>query len=566
MIDVIWLSLHEERPCRGYWDMDLIEQWLDEDYFAHHEVIGKEQARGVFTYSDGAIVVLPARYHSADVDSLNELFSTKEWIFLILVGDEAETFPSQLVRHRNKIIYQQTPHQGAHINVDQFIPLGPSKGTRQAISAARNSTDVPELDWFMSGQNTHIRRKLCFESLGKIAEFTQTDHKFNLLETEGFTQGFEHGEYLKLMANTKVAPCPSGVAVVDSFRLYEALESGALPIADGQDPKGGSAGWWPFLFGEMPPFPIVTDWGDLKGHIDRAVSTFPKPQNESFAWWQLTKRNLKKQFHKDLGKLSGHTMTGVDDVITVLVPTSPIPSHPDTEIIDETITSIRHHLPEAEIIVMIDGIREEQSSRQQDYNEYVRRILWKTNHEWKNCTPLLFDSFHHQTGMTRQALKIVDTPLLLFVEHDAPLVIDHEIEWETIVGIMQYSDNVDVVRFHHESHILDVHSHLTLEDVKPHYLGPPQLDPPLTATAQWSQRPHLASVSLYRHMFDNYFSYEARAMIEDKIHGVLATGFKERGKPAWNEFNLWMYTPEGNIQRSYTTDGRKTDPKYDMVF
>ena len=94
MIDVIWLSLHEERPCRGYWDMDLIEQWLDEDYFVHHEVIGKEQARGVFTYSDGAIVVLPARYHSADVDSLNELFSTKEWIFLILVGDEAETFPS----------------------------------------------------------------------------------------------------------------------------------------------------------------------------------------------------------------------------------------------------------------------------------------------------------------------------------------------------------------------------------------------------------------------------------------------------------------------------------------
>jgi hypothetical protein len=36
--------------------------------------------------------------------------------------------------------------------------------------------------------------------------------------------------------------------------------------------------------------------------------------------------------------------------VTIVVATSIIPSHPNTDIIDETIKSIRHHFPSNEII------------------------------------------------------------------------------------------------------------------------------------------------------------------------------------------------------------------------
>ena len=43
--------------------------------------------------------------------------------------------------------------------------------------------------------------------------------------------------------------------------------------------------------------------------------------------------------------------------ITIVLVTSVLPSHPNTDIIDETIKSIRFHFPDNEIIMQIDGLR-----------------------------------------------------------------------------------------------------------------------------------------------------------------------------------------------------------------
>ena len=69
--------------------------------------------------------------------------------------------------------------------------------------------------------------------------------------------------------------------------------------------------------------------------------------------------------------------------ITIVVVTSVLPSHPNTFILDETISSIRSHFPDNEIILQIDGLREERMSRKLDYDEYKNRVLWKCLHEWK---------------------------------------------------------------------------------------------------------------------------------------------------------------------------------------
>jgi hypothetical protein len=77
--------------------------------------------------------------------------------------------------------------------------------------------------------------------------------------------------------------------------------------------------------------------------------------------------------------------------VTIVVPTSYIPSHPSTKIIDETIKNIRFHFPNNEIILQIDGIREEQKQYEDQYNEYKNKVLWKCLHEYKNILPIIFD-------------------------------------------------------------------------------------------------------------------------------------------------------------------------------
>lgn len=243
---------------------------------------------------------------------------------------------------------------------------------------------------------------------------------------------------------------------------------------------------------------------------------------------------------------------------TVLVPTSPIPSHPDTRIIDETISTIRTHL-DSEIIIMIDGIRDEQLYLKEQYQEYIRRLLWKCNNEWENVIPLLFEEHQHQANMTRKALQLIKTPLILFVEHDTPLTPDRDINWDSVED-MVLSEEANMVRLHHEALVLDVHKYLMIGE--PEYT----FKESYWRTYQWSQRPHIASTEFYRRILEQYFPPSAKTMIEDRMYGVLEEAYRHRGKMGWDEFKVWMYYPEGDIKRSYHIDGREGEQKYEETF
>lgn len=163
--------------------------------------------------------------------------------------------------------------------------------------------------------------------------------------------------------------------------------------------------------------------------------------------------------------------------------------------------------------------------------------------------------------MAREVLKRVKTPMLLYVEHDTPLTPDRPIPWEKLAySIMDGTANV--IRFAHESHILEEHKHLILSENENHHGAM------MTKTQQWSQRPHLASTAFYWHMIGTYFNPASRTMIEDVIHQIVEMDMRQGGEQAWFNWRIWIYTPttdpDGSILRSYNLDGRKDDPKFDM--
>ena len=237
--------------------------------------------------------------------------------------------------------------------------------------------------------------------------------------------------------------------------------------------------------------------------------------------------------------------------ITIILATSIIPDHPNTTMIEQTINDLRVHLPDNEIIMQIDGLRDEQLGRKKDYDEYKNRILWKCLHEYKNILPIIFDYHSHQTTMMKKTIKLIDTSVMLYVEGDAPLTPDVEIDWKKCLDMIELG-NANTIRFHHESEIPDSHQHLMMG-----------LENGFMKTAQWSQRPHLSTVKYYKDVVLP-FSNE-RTFIEDNFHGKVQDDifpYNTFSQEGWNTHKLWIYHPEGQIKRSYHLDGRQGTRKY----
>lgn len=229
------------------------------------------------------------------------------------------------------------------------------------------------------------------------------------------------------------------------------------------------------------------------------------------------------------------------DQITAIIPICPMPSHPSGEVLDEVLAQIRARLPDIEIILMFDGVSPTLMHLKDQYEQYKQAMLWKINNELENVTPLVFSEHMHQSLMTKKALEIVRTPLLLWSEQDTPL--HNDIPFEAIAEVIK-AGYANTIRFSHEASILDVHKDLFLDHEPQEILGVP-----LLRNKQWSGRPQLASTDFYRTIAAKYWDEQPR-FIEHIMYGkVIEAGFEE--------FRLHLYAPAGTLVTSKHLDGRR---------
>lgn len=545
VIPVLWVDAHP--LC---WDEAMVDAvlsgrgWSTGYDFAHQVCTDIDQAAEFFAGRDalGGIVVIPARYHVEDIDSINALLAGLPWCLVILTSDEERVFPVDKLDHPNMVVWVQTPHDTDR--VDWVLPVGWAPQVPELLAGMERP--VKE-GWFFAGQVNHDRRKACVEVLRGLPGG-------RLVETPGFTQGLAHDEYAAGLAGARAVPCPAGPETVDTFRVWEALEAGCVPVVDQFAGRTGDQWWyWP-LVAPGAPFPQIADWAQFPSVLAEIESDWPRRANRCSAWWQGWKRQLAVRVSDAVRGLSG-VMPQPGDV-TVLIPTSPVESHPDASLIEQTIASVRHWLPDAEILVMCDGVRPEQEHYRARYEEYLHRLLWLSGTEWARVLPVVHDVHLHQVEMTRRVLDLVRTPLVLFAEHDCPLVTDEHIDFPALTAAC-LSGEADLIRLHHEALVLPDHEHLMLDREPQDVAGAP-----LLRTVQWSQRPHLASLAFYRRLLAEDFPEGYIGMIEDKAHGVVESAWRDFGLAGWNRYRLWMYSPPGQIKRSYTLDGRGADPKW----
>jgi len=513
MANITYLSIKSSVPAKKgeYWDQTFIDDMLED--------IGE---------SDRHVFIIPGKYQGdeASMKLINHKFSKYDKILVFIHGDEEGRFNVKNITHPDKIVYSQCGNGGF------MFPLGYTPTTRKILKEI--GYRQKDMNWFFAGQITHSRRQLCAEQLRGLKNG-------NLVETDGFTKGIPQEDYLESMAEAKTVPCPSGVISVESFRLYEALEAGCIPIADNISPmKSYSESYWNKVFGGVS-FPTFNNYKELPEYIETTVN-LKDYGSFVFAWWINKKHQIREQLKKDLG-------IAKSDMVAV-VPVSPIKSHPDTSILEETLKSIRIHT-DCPIIVTFDGVREEQKEMEPAYREFIKRMLWKINFEYKDILPVIFGKHNHQSGMMRTVLNQIDVPMILYVEQDTPLTPDRDIDFEKCKDYIR-SGKSNVIRFHFEEVIPKPHKHLMVGEVEDGF----------QKTIQWSQRPHLASQEMYR-IIMGLFSENSNCFIEDYAHGVLQDLWNEQGMAGWEKWRVCIYHPEGGIKRSYHTDGRDGGKKYD---
>jgi hypothetical protein len=231
-------------------------------------------------------------------------------------------------------------------------------------------------------------------------------------------------------------------------------------------------------------------------------------------------------------------------MITTLIPTSPIPSHPSTAILDETISNIRRYTDDL-IIIMADGVHSSLKHRKDAYTQYLNQLPDR----YKNTALWQFGGHQHQARMTRAVLETITDDIIMFCEHDTSPIGD--IPFQEICDLVRDSEEINYVRFNIFEQIPKEHGYLMLGAETHNEI-------PLQRTIQWSQRPHIAKKAWYQDILNMHFGKEDRTMIEDVMHSVVQVEYDKKGR---DTFGLAIYTPEGNQLRSFHSDGRGKDEK-----
>lgn len=297
-IRVIWASYHDDAINRGYWDQGILEDMFNrEGQDWEHLTDFKSHPKDA-----GAVVVLNGRMHAQDIETINSDLAKLRWVVLIITGDEEAVFPFEEIKHPLLRIWMQLPRMNRHNDVSQKLPNGPRPKTRELLK--QDGFKEKTQDWFFAGQINHDRREQCAHEL-RLFQEDQTFPNGTFIPTDGFgAEAINHEDYVNHLAMTKIALCPSGIETPDTFRLYEALEAGCMPVVDAFSTRNQSHGFWQYLFGEDPPFPILPYWSDLPALMPELLRDYPHNANKASAWWQLKKRNLYNKLIDDIKEVS----------------------------------------------------------------------------------------------------------------------------------------------------------------------------------------------------------------------------------------------------------------------
>lgn len=261
------------------WEWD----WVREIF---QNVDYREIKDGNFTIvKDRAIIVIG---HSDKLDGYLSQFKSKNYTYgIVHIADETYSNPTQSYENA-AFVYRNYWHKKYVVQPQvKCFPLGYKTGFwknyPKQIKEARNR----KYTWSFAGQINKSTRQDMISNLKKIS-------KHFIYETQSFAdpQALSTEKYRNLLLDSIFVPCPRGFWNLDSFRVYEALECGCIPIVEKQP-----LDYFTKFYGNHP-FLSVNSWNEapsLLQHLLNHPELLEQVQKDCYKWWKEYKRNLQNE-------------------------------------------------------------------------------------------------------------------------------------------------------------------------------------------------------------------------------------------------------------------------------
>lgn len=238
----------------------------------------------------------------------------------------------------------------------------------------------------------------------------------------------------------------------------------------------------------------------------------------------------------------------IDSQITICIPTSLCPSLPSTFLVDQAVRTIRYHLPEARLIICADGLKDDVDRKTMTmYSGYCAELMGR----YDNAQVVTFMDSVNQIGMLEYWLRVVDTPLVLYLEHDFEVLTD-PIEWDMIAEKI-FDRTYNYIKLSGFHRIPPEHEHLMF--ARRRYGPGDHTDFCVIETKQFSTWPFIARVDWLQKMYNMYLKGRKGEMIEPVLYGYLENAPYEHGSMA-------VYNPTQHaMARVHHWDGARWTPK-----
>ena len=272
MINAYLYSHDGQDYANDKWDYGLLKEIFDKH--------GVDQIRVTeIPNSDKAFVVIPGPQTAGNEELLSNELKKLSRVVLFINGDENARFDVSKIRHPNIEIWIQYPHE----KHDQYnkMPIGVPQHLKDNVPEYKEK----EYDVYFGGQITHARRKELASVMPRLSNSLYGP-------TKGFSLGDKPKDYYAKLSSAKVAPCPSGAAVIDTFRFFESIELLTLPIADKLDPSMTETNFYMKMFGLDFPVVSVDNWNNIQDLLPELLENYPNNMHRVVSWWIKHKRDL----------------------------------------------------------------------------------------------------------------------------------------------------------------------------------------------------------------------------------------------------------------------------------
>lgn len=268
-INIIWYD-----GFFGCWDHGLLASIFNSDLrFIQHN-----SGRPVF---DEAIIIMGK---PNDLNGVHEHLSKFKKALIILTSDEDSMWDWRSFIPAHLEVWTQYYYKNK-LQIKERLLLGfPTRLKDVSINKEQ------ERKYFCSfvGQIQNSHRQKCVDALKQIP-----DHFIKIADGFGGVNGLEYQDYINILCQSKVVLCPSGSMCTDSFRVYEALECGALPIVEPRSPRDEKHfNYWKEVYAGI--LPCMDDWASLP-FILKDTQYIEERTQQCLFFWNNYKQELKNK-------------------------------------------------------------------------------------------------------------------------------------------------------------------------------------------------------------------------------------------------------------------------------